>query len=62
MLSLILSLSVPPDALQARVDGLGNLAMCPAYIIYDQSTFSALENYGTLSAWHCKNRSIDYVR
>lgn len=28
MLSLILSLSVPLDALQARVDGLGTFALC----------------------------------
>lgn len=50
MLSPILSLSVPPDALQAREDGLGVFAMCPASIIYDQSTPLALQSYGTLSS------------
>lgn len=33
MLSPILSLSVPSDALQAREDGLGNFTMCRAPII-----------------------------
>lgn len=37
MLSPILSLSVPSDALQAREDGLGDFAMCLASIIYDHS-------------------------
>lgn len=54
MLSPILSLSVPLDALQAREDGLGGFAMCPVSIIYDQSTPFALQNYGT----YYKNRSI----
>lgn len=49
MLSPILSLSVPSDALQAREAGPGDFAMCPASIIYDQSTPSAMQNYGTLS-------------
>ncbi|KAK1895330.1 Signal recognition particle 54 kDa protein, partial [Dissostichus eleginoides] len=44
MLSPILSLSVPSDALQAWEDGLGDFAMCPASIIYDQSTPLPLQN------------------
>lgn len=54
MLSPILSLSVPSDALQAREDGLGDFAMCPASITYDQSTPLAQ----TTVLCHCKNRSI----
>lgn len=49
MLSPILSISVPSDALQAREDGLGDFAMCPASIIYDLSTPLEMQNYGTLS-------------
>lgn len=36
MLSPILSLSVPLDALRAREDGLGDCAMCPSSVIYEQ--------------------------
>lgn len=48
MLRPILSLSLPLDALQAREDGLGDFAMCPASIIYDQCAHLALQNYVTL--------------
>lgn len=58
MLSPILSLSLPLDALQARQDGLGDFAMCPASIIHDQSTPIALQRCSTPS--RCKNRSINW--
>lgn len=56
MLSLILSLSVPSDALQAREDGLGDFAMCPASIIRPVQSL----NTATLrsSVCHYKNRSV----
>lgn len=56
MLSPILSLSVPLDALQAREDGLGDCAMCPSSIIYEQFTPSPLLNYCTLSSIVCTDQ------
>lgn len=50
MLSLILSLSVPSNALQANEDGPTDFAMCPASIKYDQFNELALYSFSLFLA------------
>lgn len=56
MLSPILSLSVPSDALQAREDGLGDVTMCPASIIWPVQSPNTAKRWS--SVCHYKNRSV----
>lgn len=55
MLILILSSSVPSDALKTREDCPGIIAMCHAYIMPDQSSPSALL---TNTVFYIKNKSV----